>query len=128
MRILLASVVALIIMGGGVSQASAAPAEQGATGGMPGGAGQVTAQQAVALAQAAYLQQMQFTAFATPTRGWLPLQTPMGPAWGYPMFNAPPLIVPAALPPPPPTLQTAAPAAPADQMSYPPLACCTPSQ
>jgi hypothetical protein len=105
MRVLLASAVALGILGGTATSSLAAPAEQGATVVTPVGVVQTaTVRQgvglAVALERRAAYHQAQFAALATPTAGWLPVATPLGPAWAYPRPFGPPLVVPAVAAPP----------------------------
>src|SRR4051812_13765831 len=105
MRVLLASVVALGILGATATSSLAAPAEQGATVVTPFGAVQTpTFRQGLRLAagleRGAAYQQAQFAALGTPTAGWIPTMTPLGPAWAYPRPFGPPVVVPAVAAPP----------------------------
>jgi hypothetical protein len=105
MRVLLASVVALGILGGTASSSLAAPVEQGATVVTPAGLVQTpTFRQGVGLAvgleRGAAYRTAQFAALGTPTAGWIPITTPMGPAWAYPRPFGPPIVVPAVAAPP----------------------------
>jgi hypothetical protein len=105
MRVLLAGVVALGILGGTATSSAAAPVAQGATVVTPFGLVQTpTVRQGVRLAtrleRGAAFQQAQLAALATPTGGWIPLATPLGPAWAYPTPFGPPIVVPAVSAPP----------------------------